>query len=1191
MTRVRLRPYQQDSVLAVLGSWDKGVKRPVVVMPTGIGKTVCFAVLCAMLVRRGHKPLICVARDELVEQTINKLRDADPWLSVGIIRGPDNDLAGDITVASVQTLSRQKRLDRVPAGRWTHVIADECFPAGTLVGDVQIQNLRPGDLVPSFDETSGEFVDRPVVHVMSSVPSSLVRLTFDDGQQVVCTPGHPFLTGEGWKMAVDLQSSVVLNCHYAAAADVHLVPSLDRKPNKGDRGRVSKKRKGVLLNRLQSRLQPKGPLGVSKEELGYREPSSRHRGTNELRSQSYEEPRLRGEDGQYEASCWGLGTNGSWRKWIWANGASAITRVVSGLADRGVHRGRRRRTATEVLSGHRPPEAEDNCRGGRAVTSREEKSPGRTQGSEVGGRRVAYVQVLEPGRDGTYGGLCPGGVVYNLEVAETHTYRVGPTGLVVHNCHWAAADSWQRIMSFVGVNDPDHEAKAVGFTATLTRTDKRGLGDVWDEVCYTKDLRWAIESGFLVPVTAQTVVIPDLHLENVKVRNGDLADGDLGKAMAQAKAGPLVAAAYNEMARNERGELRRGICFTPSIELAESFLRDFRAAGIPTELVIGSTPREERQAKYRATERGDNTVLMSVGVLTTGFDSPPIEVCVVARPTKSVGLFQQMCLSHDTQVLTDSGWLGPDDDWSDVRAAAFDPADDSIHWSDVLSRVDRPMGANESMYGIDSPTADIRVTDQHKMIWRGRRQPWRLGTAVEMAGRKSGYEIPIAGTQKASGVPLTDDEIRFLGWFMTDGSLNRANGVIVIGQSEHQAMNSNIVSMLQGCGFKYRIYRDDTATQFNSTSTRLRYTISRGAPRGEDKHLTGWGRLEPWIDKDFPLALEAMTREQLAVLLEAIHLGDGSKQASAKGWTRRSYHISTANKVFADRLQSLCVRRGFKANVAEHGYNLNPLYVIHIKDTNTKSVGGSGATDRETFGPVEFEPGERVWCVEVDTGVIVTRRNGKVAVVGNCGRALRPSPDTKKESALIMDVVGVSRLGLASIIDLDLSDPEDEAPIDFDPLPTEGPTRTPGLVPDAPDRIGWTGVDLFHGRTPDRPAKPRRKTAWLTTNGGVPFLAARSAEEETVFLWSFDDGWAVGSQPRRGRARMVERGLVFADAVRAANALHPSGGRPSRPLVGPATEGQLTMLRNLGCPVFDGMSKNDASIAISVALASRSLDS
>src|SRR5205823_6046269 len=104
------------------------------------------------------------------------------------------------------------------------------------------------------------------------------------------------------------------------------------------------------------------------------------------------------------------------------------------------------------------------------------------------------------------------------------------------------------------------------------------------------------------------------------------------------------------------------------------------------------------------------------------------------------------------------------------------------------------------------------------------------------------------------------------------------------------------------------VHIEQRHTQFRATSPLVRYTISKGAPRGRDKHLTGWGRLEPYIDKDLSPALEAVTADQLAVLLEAMHLGDGSKHHGLT-WQRRSYRIASARRTLVDRLQSLCIRR------------------------------------------------------------------------------------------------------------------------------------------------------------------------------------------------------------------------------------------------------------------------------------------
>ena len=144
-----------------------------------------------------------------------------------------------------------------------------------------------------------------------------------------------------------------------------------------------------------------------------------------------------------------------------------------------------------------------------------------------------------------------------------------------------------------------------------------------------------------------------------------------------------------------------------------------------------------------------------------------------------------------------------------------------------------------------------------------------------------------------------------------------------------------------------------------------------------------------------------MTERQFDILVKALHLGDGSKQ-TGQDWTRRSYHISTGNKVFAERLQIMAIARGYRANIARHNYNANPLYVIHLKKIDRINIGQS-YDDRPKWIK-EKHTGEMCWCVETKQGTLVTRRKGKVSILGNCqmvGRGTRLYPD--KEELLLLD--------------------------------------------------------------------------------------------------------------------------------------------------------------------------------------------
>ena len=108
-------------------------------------------------------------------------------------------------------------------------------------------------------------------------------------------------------------------------------------------------------------------------------------------------------------------------------------------------------------------------------------------------------------------------------------------------------------------------------------------------------------------------------------------------------------------------------------------------------------------------------------------------------------------------------------------------------------------------------------------------------------------------------------------------------------------------------------------------------------------------------------------------------MGDGSKQ------TKNVMRITSTNKVFLDRLQSLCVRRGLSANISERSSRTKAdrkAYDIYIS-LNREAVIPRGSK-KNSFKIVPHAPGERVWCLSNALETLVIRRNGKVSIVGNC---------------------------------------------------------------------------------------------------------------------------------------------------------------------------------------------------------------
>lgn len=216
----------------------------------------------------------------------------------------------------------------------------------------------------------------------------------------------------------------------------------------------------------------------------------------------------------------------------------------------------------------------------------------------------------------------------------------GDIGLViVDECHHAVADSYRNIMAVLGCYLPATGVKAVGFTATLARGDGRGLGDVWQDVVYTRSILWMISRGHLVDVRARQVDVSTLNLRNVKKSGGDYTAKSLGDALMAADAPRVIREVISQQAADRRSVM----VFTPTVDVARAVQDELGTRGpLAAGMVHGGTPREERLLTYKRFAQGDLRVLVNCMVLTEGADFPFADCAVIARPTHNETLFIQM---------------------------------------------------------------------------------------------------------------------------------------------------------------------------------------------------------------------------------------------------------------------------------------------------------------------------------------------------------------------------------------------------------------------------------------------------------------------------------------------------------------------------------------------------------------------
>jgi superfamily II DNA or RNA helicase len=191
--------------------------------------------------------------------------------------------------------------------------------------------------------------------------------------------------------------------------------------------------------------------------------------------------------------------------------------------------------------------------------------------------------------------------------------------------------------------NPGAQVKVLGVTATLARGDKGKLSTVWETVAFKRDILFGIRNGFLLDVRGERVIVADFDLGKVKQSGGDYQESALADELERTFAPQKIAEKYASVARVVGGNaLRQGIAFWPLVDTAYHGAEAFEAAGIPSAVIHGGLPKEERKLILKRFRAGEITVVHNCMVLTEGFDAPWADVVVIARPTRSAPLYQQM---------------------------------------------------------------------------------------------------------------------------------------------------------------------------------------------------------------------------------------------------------------------------------------------------------------------------------------------------------------------------------------------------------------------------------------------------------------------------------------------------------------------------------------------------------------------
>ena len=605
--------------------------------------------------------------------------------------------------------------------------------------------------------------------------------------------------------------------------------------------------------------------------------------------------------------------------------------------------------------------------------------------------------------------------------------------IIVDEAHHCLADSYRKILDYFKT------ARLLGVTATPDRGDKKTLAEIFDSIAYEYSLSQAIKDGYLVSPKAEMIPLK-IDLSKVKTSMGDYTDSSLGDAL-----GPYLEKIADEMV--SRCMNRKTVVFLPLIATSQAFCEMLKRRGFRASEVNGMS--KDRKEKLKGFEDGTYNCLCNSMLL---------------------------CLDTETEILTSRGFLGMNDLTMDDEVANWN-FDGTVFFEKPKDIVVRDLEPTEHMVSVATGRHNFRVTNTHRMIvgcgighrdWKkkaadklnrrdvlpacGVAEPmqmqvqqedrshtkhaisncvyhltqkgWDREEARKEAERRAEHDATL---RYKNPEELTTDECKFIGFWIADGTrTNLQSGGVEysLAQSERYGNICKWVDeVVESCGFdciKRRI-KPDKKSNFHS----LKWSLPRGTGKG-CQQKNGVYPIEPYLNKDGVCYFWGFNERQFDALLEGFWYGDGF-HGDAQDGMPPNITMTNTNRGLLELFCAIGAVRGWKCSISfikMKNEKHRDQYRLNMAKHGKIVLSEKTQINHEAFSP------ENVWCVRTTSKNIITRRHGRVTVMGNTegwdcpsadcivvlrptkiralysqmvGRVLRLSPETGKKDALILD--------------------------------------------------------------------------------------------------------------------------------------------------------------------------------------------
>jgi hypothetical protein len=302
---------------------------------------------------------------------------------------------------------------------------------------------------------------------------------------------------------------------------------------------------------------------------------------------------------------------------------------------------------------------------------------------------------------------------------------------------------------------------------------------------------------------------------------------------------------------------------------------------------------------------------------------------------------QKMCYSSDTEVLTPKGWKTIPELADEVDLIAqYQMGTELISFVQPYSIMS--YHHHGPMVSIPTASSALLITDNHRVLTSTRAGTISVRKAEDL---RVGLRLPTAGTLLSISGP-TPEQARLLVAWAADGHRN------VKGMKFHlkkQEKIERLKKLIVDCGLQYDIpdWKDEGT-----------YIIVKDS----------WSVTKFMPDRLWKSEYLFWSLQSRDAMMSEMPYWDSTPQPSGSG----SFCYRTSYKSNADAISAIAALTGWSVSISID-HPRDPIYRVNLVRSSWRTL-----TKLE-----EIDYNDKVWCVSVPSGFIVTRRNGKVTICGN----------------------------------------------------------------------------------------------------------------------------------------------------------------------------------------------------------------